>query len=277
MTLSQRNRYFKAGIVLSSACLAGLLSQAARLLPLYPGLVAGAARRAPGLFQQLAARHFPAVPQTPFASASAAIACALAASILIFVFFEKTHAPEILFFGLFALSPVFETIRFMVPLRAIYGFPVLFLVFGARILFFGRFSGALALFASSIYAAGFEPQKQGTVVFAIAIATLIISLGIPVDALSWDTSLAMISVYGEIFRRAEAAILVIAALTFFVAAYTRGSADYLIIAPGALFAALGRNLLIGADTWITLVPGVVFLCAGIWVVIARLHRVYLWL
>jgi hypothetical protein len=277
MTLSQRNRYFKAGIVLSSASLIGLFFHAARLLPLYPGLVAGAVKRSPGLFQQLAARHFPAVPQTPFATAAAAIVYALAASLLIFFFFEKTHSPEILFFGLFAFSPVFETLRFMVPLQAVYGFPVLFLVFGARILFFGRFSGVLALFASSIYAAGFELQKQGTVVFAIAIATLIVSLGIPVDALSWDTSLAMISTYSEIFRRAETAILAIAVLSFLIAAYTRGSASYLVIALGAMFAALGRNLLICADTWMTPVPGFVLLCAGTWLVAARLHDVYLWL
>ncbi|MDR2144784.1 MAG: hypothetical protein LBP29_10490 [Treponema sp.] len=277
MTLSQRNRYFMAGIVLSSLCLLGMIPHITRLLPFYPELTAAAVKRVPGLFQQAAAHFFDAAPLAPFATAAASVAYTLAVSILIYFFFEKTQSPEILFFGLFTLSFTFEVLRFMLPLKQLYGFSGLFLIVGARVLFFGRFFGVLSLFASSLYAAGFDLQKQGTVVIAIAIATLIVSLGLPVDGFSWDTNLVMVSGYTVILRLAETGILVISVISFFAAAYIRGSREYLAAGLGAFLVFAGRDLLVNADTWLTPVPGFVMLCAGTWLISAKLHQVYLWL
>jgi hypothetical protein len=248
-----------------------------KLLPFYPELTAAAVKRVPGLFQQAAAYFFDAAPLTPFATVVASVAYTLAVSILIYFFFEKTQSPEILFFGLFTLSFAFEALRFMLPLKELYGFSGVFLILGARILFLGRFFGILSLFASSLYAAGFDLQKQGTVVIAIAIAALIVSLGLPIDGFSWDTNLVMVSGYTVILRLAETGILVISVTSFFVAAYIRGSREYLVVGLGAFLVFAGRDLLINADTWLTPVPGFVMLCAGTWLISAKLHQVYLWL
>jgi hypothetical protein len=277
MTLSQRNRYFKAGIAVSAVCLLGIAFHAGRFAALFPGLAAGASKRAPGLFQYIAARFTPVAPYAVMAAIIAAVAYALAASILSLFYFEKTHSPEILFLGLFAFSFVFETLRFLIPLKEIYGFSTLFLVIGARLIFFGRFFGVLSFFAASVYAAGFELQKQGTIVIAIAIATLLVCLGIPVDGLSWDANLLMISGYSAVFRLAEAGILLLAVASFFVAAWSRGSRDYIIVGIASVLISLGRDFLISGDTWLTPVPGFVMLCAGTWLTAARLHQVYLWL
>ncbi|MDR0402283.1 MAG: hypothetical protein LBH35_01695 [Treponema sp.] len=277
MTLSQRNRYFAAGIVLSSICLLGILFHISKLLPFYPELSAAAVKRVSGLFQRIAAYFFTAAPLAPFVTAAASVAYTLAVSFLIYFFFEKTQSPEILFFGLFTFSFVFEILRFMLPVKALYNLSSVFLILGARILFFGRFFGVLSFFASSLYAAGFNLQKQGTVVIAIAIAALIVSLGIPIDGFSWDTNFVMISGYAVILRLAEIGILFISVTSFFVAAYTRGSREYLVVGLGAFLVFAGRDLLINADTWLTPVPGFVMLCAGTWFISAKLHQVYLWL
>jgi hypothetical protein len=275
MTLSERNRYFVAGIILSSICLLGIIPHITKLLPFYPDLTAAAVKRVSGLFQQ--GYFFEVVPVASFVTVIVSVVYTLAVSILIYFFFEKTQSPEILFFGLFTLSFVFEVLRFMLPLKELYDFSGVFLVLGARILFFGRFFGVLSLFASSVYAAGFDLQKQGTVVIAIAIAALIVSLGIPIDGFSWDTNLVMLSGYTVILRAAEMGILVISVISFFVAAYTRGSREYLVVGLGAFLVCTGRALLINADTWLTPVPGFVMLCAGTWLISAKLHEVYLWL
>jgi hypothetical protein len=277
MTLSQRNRYFIAGIVLSSLCLLGIFPHITKLSPFYAELSAAAVKRVPGLFQQAAAYFFDAAPLTPFATVVASVTYTLVVSLLVYFFFEKTQSPEILFFGLFTLSFTFEVLRLMLPLKQLYGFSGLFLILGARILFFGRFFGVLSLFASSVYAAGFELQKQGTVVIAIAIAALIVSLGIPIDGFSWDTNLVMVSGYAVILRLAETGILVISVISFFVAAYIRGSREYLVVGLGAFLVFAGRDLLINADTWLTPVPGFIMLCTGTWLISAKLHQVYLWL
>jgi hypothetical protein len=277
MTLAQRNHYFKGGIILSSLCFLTLAAFAGKLLPFYPELSAAALHRSGGGFQVLAAKFFDPSPYAPFVTMILAVLYSLGASILIFVFFEKTQSPEILFFGLFVLSFVFEVFRIMVPLQRLYGFPSVLLVWGARMLIFGRLLGVVSLFASSLYAAGLETQKQGRIVIATVMAILVISIRIPVNGLAWDSSLTMIFAYVSMFRFAEGAIMVITVISFLVAAYARESGEYLLTALGVFLAALGRNLVIGADTWITPVPGIVMLIAGTWIVTARLHQVYLWL
>jgi hypothetical protein len=207
----------------------------------------------------------------------AAVLYALIVSTLIYFFFEKTQSPEITFFALFVLSFVFEILRLMVPLRALYDFPMVLLVMGARILLFGRFFGVLSLFASSVYAAGLDFQKHGNIIFSSLIITLVVALGVPVDGMSWDTSLTMISGYSSVFRLAEIGILSMAVLSFLVGAYTRGTREYLYIALGALLVSLGRTFLLSADSWATPLPGLVMLILGTWFITRRLHQVYLWL
>ncbi|MDR2210723.1 MAG: hypothetical protein LBO65_04545 [Spirochaetaceae bacterium] len=277
MTLAQRNCYFRGGIILSSLCLLCLVALAGKLLPLYPELSHGALHRSQGLFQNLAARFFDPVPQVPFASAAAAVVYALATSILVFVFFEKTQSPEILFFGLFALSFVFEILRLLLPLQGAYNFPSILLILGTRILFFGRLFGVLSLFASSIHAAGLEMQKQGKVILTIVIAILVISSRIPVNGLAWDSSLTMLCAYSSMFRLVEYTLMGISIVSFLIAAYTKGTGEYLFISLGAMLVSLGRGMLINADTWISPLPGLIMLIAGTWFIAERLHQVYLWL
>jgi hypothetical protein len=277
MTLAQRNWYFKTGIILSSLCLLFLAASAGKLLPFYPGLSEAALHRTQGIVQNLAARFFIPVPLAPFVTTSAAILYALGVSILVFFFFEKTQSPEILYFGLFALSFVFEILRLMVPLQEIYDFPPVLLVMGTRILIFGRLFGVLALFASSLYAAGMEIQKQGKVILTIVIAILVISIKIPVNGLAWDSSLTMICAYSAMFHFVEYALMGLTVVSFLMAAYSKGIGEYFFVALGALLVSLGRNLLIGADTWVTPLPGLIMLAAGTWFITGRLHQVYLWL
>ncbi|MDR1929551.1 MAG: hypothetical protein LBQ44_02870 [Treponema sp.] len=277
MTLSQRNNCIKGGILVSFICLCTILLLIQRLLPLYPSLTAAAVQRPPGLIPALGARFFSPVPQAPLAAMTAMVLCALIVPVLIYFFFEKTQSAEITFFTLFVLSFVFETLRLLVPLRALYDFPMFLPVLGTRILLSGRFFGALSFFASSVYAAGLNLQKQGNIIFGIVIITLIIFLGLPVDGMAWDTSLTMISGYSFEFRMAEAGILFLAVISFLAGVYIRGTREYLYIALGALLVSLGRSFLIGADSWALSLSGLIILAAGTWFITTRLHQVYMWL
>ncbi|MDR2470668.1 MAG: hypothetical protein LBD09_00985 [Treponema sp.] len=277
MTAAQRNLYFKGAVLVSACCLAALVFWGGRLAPFYAELQAEALHRSPGLLQALAARFAAPSAPVPLVSVMVSVVYALAASALVLYFFEKTLSPEILFFDLFALSFVFETIRIMPPLGQIYPFPSVLLILGGRLLIFGRFFGVLSLFASSVYAAGLDMQKQGQVIIAMIIAILVVVLRVPVNSQSWDSTLTMLSAYSSMFRFAEDALMGITVVSFLVAARVRGTGDYVFIALGAFLAFVGRALLIGADTWIALAPGAVFLAGGTWFITVRLHRVYLWL
>ena len=277
MTLAQRNIYFKTGIFLASCSLLLLVALTGMLIP-FLGESSGAALSRPNtLFQYLAGRFIHAAPFVPFLSIFSSAFYALFVSIIVLVYFEKTQTPEILFFGLFALSFVFETLRIMVPLRGLMDISSVSMIVGTRILVFARLFGTISLFAASVYSAGLDMQKQGRVVIGIIIAILLISFRLPVNGFSWDTSFTMIFSYSAMIRSAESVLVVITGISFFIAAYSRGAAEYRYISLGSFLVFLGRSLLFSADTWLSPIPAITMLIIGTYLITNRLHKVYLWL
>jgi hypothetical protein len=217
------------------------------------------------------------MPYVAFATMVSSVLYALITMIFVYYFFEKTQSPEILFFAFFVVSFAFESLRVMVPLRVILDLPSLYLLLSSRVMLFARSFGIFSLFAASVYAAGLGEQKQGNIVFIIAIAAMITALGVPIDSLTWDSSLMMLYGYTAMLKMMEAGIVLITMLSFFISAYSRGSKEYIFIGIGSLLVFWGRAVLLSADTWITPLPGMILLMVGTWIICDQLHRVYLWL
>lgn len=245
--------------------------------PVYPAMAGEITRRAPGIIQSFIGRFFEPNLYAPFVSMIGAGIYAFITLVLIYYFFEKTQSPEILFFALFVLSFSFEAIRLMIPLHKIHNISPLYLVMLFRVLLFCRYFGIFSLFTASIYAAGLEVQKQQNIILIIALAAMLIVMGVPIDTLSWDSSLSMINGYTSMFRMIEAGVLLITIISFFISAYTRGAREYIAIGAGAFLVLLGRNILLSADTWLSPIPALVCLAVGTWLICTQLHHVYLWL
>ncbi|MDR2633370.1 MAG: hypothetical protein LBC51_07080 [Treponema sp.] len=262
---------------MASLVLIGVGSMAFFIMPVYPAVLAETTRRSSGIFQALGASFLAPSPYVPLVSMICAMLYACITTMVIYRYFEKTHSPEILYIALFVLSFALEGSRIMVPLKLKYDLPSVYLIMASRVLLFGRYIGILSLFAASVYAAGLEVQKQSSMILIIIFSTLVITRGIPIDGLSWDSSFRMISGYPAMFGILEGGMVLITVVSFFISAYSRGAKEYIFIGIGSLLAILGRNLLLGADTWITPFPGLAFLCIGTWFICTYLHRVYLWL
>jgi hypothetical protein len=277
MTLYDRNVFFRVEIIISGGflALAGIL--ALQALPACSAVMAEAVKRAPGLFQGLAGRLLEPNPFVPFVSLAAAVLFSLAALILIYLFFEKTQAPEILFITLFVLSFSFEMMRLMTLLQKIWVIPSIYLLLASRALLFGRLFGIFSLFAAGICAAGLEMQKQLNVIFIAVFISLVLTLGIPIDILTWDSSFSMINGYLSLFRMVETVVLLLTIASFFISAWSRGTPEYAAVSLGSFLAFTGRSILLSADTWISPLPGLFFLAAGLWLICTKLHKVYLWL
>jgi hypothetical protein len=86
----------------------------------------------------------------------------------------------------------------------------------------------------------------------------------------------MLSGYDAMFSLTQVGIALITLLSFFVAAYTRRSREYLIIALSMIGVLLGRNILFAADTIAALPLGTAFLALGTWISCRQLHHIYLW-
>jgi hypothetical protein len=277
MTISDRNIFFKAGIALSALCLLLMLSASFIVVPVYPEVGQEAIHRSAGIFQGIISRFLEPNFYSVFASTAALVLYAFVTIILIHYFFEKTQSPEVLFVALFAVSFSFETARIILPLRQIYDIPSLYLLMASRVLLFGRYFGIFSLFAASVYAAGLDVQKQQNIVLLTIVAALVVALGVPIDTMTWDSSFSMVNGYTAMFRMIEAGVFLTTVISFLIAAYSRGSKEYILIGVGAFLVFMGRNILLSADTWVSPLPGIALLSAGTWFICTQLHKVYLWL
>jgi hypothetical protein len=277
MTLSSRNMVFKAGFVFSLAILALLLLASYTVLPFYPELQRTAVARSSGFLAAVNVRFLAPAPLVPYITVIASVLYALVTMAFIFYYFEKTQSPEILFVAFFALSFAFEAARIMPSLRMALELPGVFLNLAQRFLLFGRYFGIFSIFAASVCAAGLELQSQRSAILIITLSALVIAIGIPVDYFSWDSSLSMITGYRGMFAIVEAALTLITAISFVIAAQTRGSREYISVSGGAFLALLGRGMFLHADTWIIAPPGLVCLVLGTLLICGKLRQVYLWL
>jgi hypothetical protein len=269
MTLSSRNTVFKAGIAFSLIILVFLLIASSAALPFYPELLLKAASRSSVFLTP--------VPLVPYITMVSAVLYALITMIFIFYYFEKTQSPEILFVAFFAFSFAFEAARIMPPLRMALELPGVSLSLAQRFLLFGRYFGVFSIFTASVCAAGLELQSPRSAILIITLSAMVVAMGIPVDGFSWDSSLSMIAGYSGMFNLLEAALALITAISFIVAAQARGSREYIFIGAGAFLALLGRGLFLRADSWITPLPGLACLVLGTLFICGKLRQVYLWL
>jgi hypothetical protein len=277
MTLSARNSVFKLGIVLSLLCLLLCVLASINVIPIYPSMEDEITRSSESIFRVFSDRFSGTNLLATHYCILALVFFSFLSIVLSYFSFEKTQSPEILFVVLFAASFSFESLRLIIPLGKIYEIPSLYMLVAARIILFGRYFGLFSLFTASLYAVGFKAQKQRNVITTIAVITLIIVIGVPIDTQAWDSSLNMISGYSSMFRLIETGAFLITTISFFIAAWLRSSRDIIFIGAGTALVFLGRSILLGAGTWIGLPMGLLLLAAGTWLICTRLHKIYLWL
>ena len=277
MTLTNRNRCFRAGIIFCAVSLLVTAAAVFMVMPAYPQALEGSIRCTAGIIQRIIANFTGASPYIPFISMASSVVFSLIGITLIYYFFEKTQSPEIIFIGLFVVSFAFECIRIIIPLKIIYDLPIIYLTNSTRVLFFGRFFGLFSFFSASLYTAGLKIQKQHYIILVCAITSFIFALGVPVDGLSWDSTLVLLNDFDSTFYMIQVGIYTITIASFMISAYTRGSKEYISIGIGALLILLGRNMLFCSDTWVSPFPGLFILSFGTWLVCIRFHRLYLWL
>ena len=277
MTLTVRNNFLKGGIILAAFSLIFAGIGGYYIFSAFPEASAAAALRTQGFVQGIVQNFMESSAYVPFWTILAATAYSLGSIIVLYYFFEKTQAPEILFFSFFAISMSFEFARITIPLTGVLSFPSAYSIAAFRFLLFGRYFGLFSLFAASIFAAGFDMQKQQPVFFLMVLASLLIAVYVPVNSLVWDSTFVFLKGYDSMLQVVEWWIFAVTVISFFVSAYIKDSRSYIYIGIGVILVFTGRNLLLHSDTWITPLPGFILLCLGTWFSCSRLHKIYLWL
>jgi len=276
MTLLERNFFFKAGIVFCAISSLLILAASFLVVPVYSTMTENI-RRPSGFSLAFLNNFLNFNYLAVHASMIMVVFFSLIGITLIHSFFEQTSAPEIPFIAFFTVSFSFETIRLIIPLHLVYSISTFYLLLASRALLFARYFSIFSLFAASICAAGLEVQKTRNIFFVIAVSTLVITFGVPIDILNWDTSLNMITGYSFMQNVIEAVAFIIIVLNFFVAANVRGSNEFKQIGIGAALAMIGRHMLLKSDNLACPLPGIILLSIGTWFICSRLHKIHLWL
>ena len=277
MTLSTRNNVFKLGITLSFLCLLICVFASMEVIPIYPSMENEITHRPGSIFHKFTGNFLNAKLLAVHCCILALVLYSFFSMILTYYSFEKTQSPEILFVAFFAVSFSLEALRLILPLGWVHEIPALYVLMTSRIILFSRYFGIFSLFTASVYAVGYKSQKQHNVIMILAVITLIITLGVPIDTQVWNSSLNMISGYVSMFRLIEAGTFLITTISFFIAAWVRSSREFIFIGVGSAMTFFGRNILLNADTWAELPTGLLFLVVGTWLICTRLHKIYLWL
>jgi len=271
-----RNILLKTGITISILIVGAIIAVSIVLFPVYASYDMENLSRPVGVLQNLVKNHIGPNPYAVHASISALAVFVLAALILIMYRFEKTQSPEIPFIVLFILSLAFESVRLIIPLQQVLTIPSIYIVLATRILIISREFGLFSLFAASIYAVGFESQRQRNIIIVISILALIISLGTPIDAFAYMTNFKPMSGYTSLFSILNAGLFLLTFTGFLVAAHSQRSRNYIFVSIGIFLTFTGRNMLLTADTWVG-IPGIALLTVGTWLMCFHLHKIYLWL
>jgi len=276
MTLSERNTFFKLGMVFCAIVTLLVIAASFLVIPMYSTMEENS-RHPPNLIQFITGLFLKTDYLAVHSSIALAVLFALISLILIHSFFERTSAQEILYISFFTFSLSLEAVRLIVPLHLLNIFPMFYLITAARILLFARYFAIFSLFAASICAAGLEVQKTRNMILFLIVPALVISLGAPIDVQSWDTGFVFIKGYTSMFSMIKILAFITTTANFFVAVKVRNSKEYIYVAIGVGAAMAGRYVLIGTDNWAGSIAGILLLVFGTWFVCSKLHKIHLWL
>jgi len=276
MTLSKHIVILKTAIVISVLFIAALACAARDILPYYPQIEEGVQNRA---VSNLIAGIFPAStnPYISFITLSTALLWALGTLILIYYFFEKTQSVEVNFFIFFVFSLVFEVLRTSIPLRIAFQLPASFLSMSAHILVFWRYFGLSSLLIAGLYSAGLSIEKEENVIFPLFIISVFLSVRIPINTFTYDSSFCLVNGYPMTFKIMEIVVIFLTMLSFFAGAFKSGQKEYYFVGIGSFLVLVGRALLVEGDTYILPVIGLAFLCGGVYFITVYLKKIYLWI
>ncbi|MDR0552056.1 MAG: hypothetical protein LBG72_08595 [Spirochaetaceae bacterium] len=274
MSFPQQNVLFRIAAVFSVLTLAIFLLFSRKLFPVFSGLTAVSSRRAA---PAMAAIFKQVNTASPFWALTVALIFAALTLICILYFFEHTPSPEIHYFGLFAFSFTFEAFRAALALQFLRLFSPFLLMIACRALIFFRFWALAALLAAGLFAAGFKPQRENSLLLPFTIVALIVACRIPLDIYSFNSALSPVLGFSRIFAVVELALALTACVSFFVGAYQRGIKEYAPAGAGVIMLAIGRNILQNADVLPMILLALAMLIGGLYLFCANVRKIYMWL
>lgn len=204
-------------------------------------------------------------------------------SFYIYSHFLKTPSTEIIYFMLFLLGAAIELLRITLPFEIERNtFPNL-LVFIGRALFFGRTLVFISIFISAVAGAPEQRVNAEQNIFIALVVSVTISSIVPINTAGLNFSAAQktitpFSVEAGLNSFAVFFYTICAAATFStyaIKAWQSENPNYLFLAIEIIIVETGLVALNSSEILVTAVAGAIFLGAGTFRYLNRLHKFYM--
>lgn len=276
MTLSVRNTLLRVGIAISTLLLAGFGYVSYQIL-WGDGISGGASALAN---QHWLVFTWNASEDHVVWSVIGMLLLGLVALVTLSLFvryFRKITAPEIFFFAVFVLSVALDQLKVAQLWLVIANQPQEIGVVVTRTVLFGHIMGIFSLFASSLYVAGVEYQKTGTILGIAALVAFTLAYTIPVDSLVLLPNLLYRTGDERGLQIVSVILYLLVAVNYVYAMITNGAGETGVLLAAMVLVIVGRELLYYLASPLAVILGGVFLSAGTLVFGTRSHAMYLWI
>lgn len=208
----------------------------------------------------------------------ALILAAFAVAVLgaIIASFRKTASEEIYFLAFWAASCAFESGRVLVARFLEAGAPPAWVLLTTRVVLAARFSGYGAFFLAGLRSAGFRNERPGRALLAALGLGIAAAWTLPIDSGIFDSTFLAHASYQLERQLVVLALALVTVANLLVAVEGSGERAFKSVALGAVSLLAGQALLVSNWRPEALVAGIALLATGAWLVVTRLHRLYLW-
>lgn len=186
--------------------------------------------------------------------------------------FEKTQSTEIIYFAVFLIGCVLESVRICIPLLNLWDSSIYFLMFCTRLIIFARTIAPLALLISVVCSATEYRQYVEQNLLLMTIVSIILALMVPVNSTQLLPTGCYPYNYGLLLRIILISLTFISQIFKNVINKTKGIAMPL----GMALLSIGYLMLLESYSYLFTGIGFTAIMTGTFIYLKDLHRQYLW-
>lgn len=197
-------------------------------------------------------------------------------SLFIIKYFEKTHAPEIVYFTTFLACMLIEASRLFLPVLDIWQGNYLFLIFVSKTVFFCRLTGPIIMLCGSAMSTAKTDIQDSSSRLCLAALAVITTCSIPVNSLQMFSTWITPAAYYTLFLVIRCLLAIATSISFWITAVKNEAKEYKQVSIYILLLSAGLILLQEADNLAFFAAGSILLTAGTFGFLRALHTYYLW-
>ncbi|NLK47046.1 MAG: hypothetical protein GX297_10415 [Treponema sp.] len=197
-------------------------------------------------------------------------------SLLIIKYFEKTHAPEIVYYTIFLAFMIVESTRLFLPALGLWLGNYLLLILISKIVFFCRLAGSTIMLCGAALSSTKADMQDSSLMFGLTALAVVTACFIPVDSLKMHSTWVTPTAYYTLFLVIRFLFTIATSISFWITAEKNEANEYKQAAVFIFMLSTGLVFLQESDNLLFFAVGAFLLSAGTYGFLKALHKYYLW-